>query len=182
MDVFYKAEDLVLEIKNLKASIKEIAENLISAKCSLQTKESQIMLLQSDNDELKKTINELQIERTQLIKRSQAQIKKLEANIKRNDIFSNRKKEYSMSKKEKVMLQDMNDIRRVNKILLDFIDCLGTKYGFDPKTLATLGKIAEGSDDVLIKLFFKGIDSYKKIESNDIPSSKIDVADTIGSK
>lgn len=174
MEVTYKVEDLIGEIKRLKECLKSISQDNVSLRHDLQSRESECRSLDTENQSLKKTVDNLQFERTQLITKSQNQIKKLETTIRRNDVFLTRPKEIPRTKKELMMVKDMNDIRRVNRILIEFVDALGNLYGFDSETLKTLAKIAEGVDDMLLKLFFRGIKNYPKRDPNGLPVGNID--------
>lgn len=178
MNVIHRVDELISEIKKLKDEVKAETEKLASAKCDLNSKDSQISQLIHLNKELTDDLEERKTEKIHLIKKFQNQIKKLEANLKRNDLFLNKTKGTSRTKKERVMMQDMNDLRRFNKILLEFVDVLAQKFGFDPNLLATLSKIAEGTDDILLRLFFEGITKKKKeIGTEDVPLSNMYTSD-----
>ncbi|ELA41419.1 uncharacterized protein VICG_01524 [Vittaforma corneae ATCC 50505] len=172
-----RIQELINEIKVLREVNSTLHRQINSLQSQVYDKEYEIGSLNTKIDRLQSSIGFLEAERTGIQKKMDNKVKNLENEIRKNGIFNQRVMATSRTKKEYLMIQEMDSLRKVNRILLGFVEILSKTFAFDSDLLKTLVSVAEGVDDRILQLFLDGL--KQRIKEEGIPVNVIEANDQI---
>lgn len=163
-----RIQELISEIKILREVNSTLHQQINSLNSQIYSKDNEIKNQNIKIEKLQSNIGFLEAEKTGIQKRANFKIKSLEIEARRNGVFGQKVMATSKTKKEHLMIEEMDSLRKINKILLHFIDVLSREFEFDGDLVKTLVDIAEGVDDRILQLFLEGLRQRTDVIMEDI--------------
>lgn len=163
--------DLLGELKSKKENAVALQQQIASLKIQLQSKECEVQCLAADLIKSREDAKFLKWQNTASRKRTQFRMKGLENEVRKGEAFTQKLLAVSKTKREQLMVHEMDELRKVNKTLLGFVEALGRKFDFDCEVVKTLAGIANGVDDRILQLYLDGL--RQNVNQEDVPVNEV---------
>lgn len=158
-----RTDKLISEINELKARNSEIITNNNTLFCQLHKKDSELLQAKAIINKLLKHNENLKTEVSILNKKYVDKVRSLENQIRKNDVFREVYKGSSKTRREDLANKSMEQVRKSNAFLLQFIIKMAKKFDFDDEVCLQLCQI---EDEEIIDKFMGSIRNNNS-DSND---------------